>query len=185
MTLLHRATLFAAEAHPGQDRDGEAALPYLHHPLEVARNLRWVAGVTDPEMLAAALLHDVVEETGRTLEELEDRFGTRVAGLVRELTRTEPSAEQTEGLSRDEVRELRSRMLLEEIARMSPEAQIIKLCDRLSNLEEAGWTRSEKRYRRYVKQSRRFLEIIPRTVNPPAWDRLRQEIAAASAKLQQ
>ena len=75
---------FASEAHAGQHRKG-GEKPYIAHPVEVARLLH-AEGVADDDLLAATFLHDVVEDTDHTLEEIRDRFGTEVAELVAAMT---------------------------------------------------------------------------------------------------
>jgi len=179
LTLLQEAVRFAAKHHRSQDRDGSAALPYITHPIDVMNRLRYVAGVEDLEILAAAALHDVIEECGVAPEEIEDRFGARVAGLVSELTRSEPTVEETSGLDPEAIVELRSRMLLEDIARMSPDAQIVKLADRGSNLYASLRTRSGEKRTRYIRQSYLILETIPREVSPPLWDAIQQMLLGA------
>lgn len=158
------------EAHRGQDRDGPSPLPYASHPADVVCKLRYIGGVADEDLLAAALLHDVLEETEISSSALRKAFGDRVADLVQELTREEPTAEVAQALSQEELVELRSKLLLEGIAKMSPDAQAIKLADRLSNLEGARITRGPKKLARYEKQSQKILKIIPRKVNPSLWD---------------
>jgi (p)ppGpp synthase/HD superfamily hydrolase len=170
---LQRAVRWAAKLHRGQDRDGPAALPYITHPIDVMNLLRYVAKVEDEAILAAAALHDVVEECGVSFEEIERRFGPKVAGLVKELTRREPSEQEVSGLDEEGIANLRSRILLEEIGRQSPEAQRVKLADRLSNLRGAYATRTGAKLNRYVEQSRAILKIIPRKVSPPLWDEIR------------
>ena len=74
--MIEEAAAFAAQAHHGTFRKG-TQIPYITHPMEAAVI---VSGFTDdPEMIAAALLHDVVEDTGVTEEEIRERFGSRVA----------------------------------------------------------------------------------------------------------
>lgn len=170
--MLHRILKFAYRHHKKQDRDGEAPLPYLTHVTDVVNKLRYFGGETDPEVLAAAFLHDVLEETEATDAELREKFGDRVADLVGELTREEPSDEVAVVLPPEELYELRSQLLLDGIARMSPAAQRVKLADRLSNLEGARATRPEEKLQQYEAQSRRILEIIPREVCPELWDRI-------------
>ncbi len=172
--VLHKAIKWAEKLHRGQDRDGPAPLPYLSHPVDVACKLRYLAGVEDPTDLCAALLHDTVEECGVHPAKIAKKFGSEVEGLVRELTRTEPSEADAAGLTPEQLWELRSRLLLEDIRRMSPRAQRIKLADRLSNLEAARATRLGDRLDRYVRQSFLILEAIPRDVSPPLWDAIRQ-----------
>ncbi|MCX7799659.1 MAG: HD domain-containing protein [Fimbriimonadales bacterium] len=172
--VLHRAAKWAEKLHRGQERDGPAPLPYVTHPMDVACKLRYLGGVEDPVDLCAALLHDVTEECGVGLAKVGKKFGEEVASLVRELTRTEPDEERRAGLSPEELWELRSSLLLDDIRRMSPRAQRIKLADRLSNLECALATRSGEKRERYVRQSYLILEAIPRETCPPLWDAVRR-----------
>lgn len=171
---VEAAIEFAVKAHKGQYRDGDEPLPYITHPLDVLANLRYTGEVTDSDMLCTAVLHDVVEESGVTFEEIEEKFGRRVRELVRELTREEPGPAQTAGMTRDEIWELRSNMLLEEIGKMSPTAQAIKLADRLSNLYEATRSKSGKKLERYNKQTAKILKIIPRKANPGLWEAVKR-----------
>lgn len=82
--LAREAYEFAREAHEGQERKGDAS-PYINHPSELARLLT-AAGHDDQELLAAAFLHDVVEDTDTSLEEIEEAFGTDVHHLVEAMT---------------------------------------------------------------------------------------------------
>lgn len=90
-TLEHCAAIlaalhFAAEKHRDQRRKGQCASPYINHPIEVAELLVRVGQVGDVALLQAALLHDTVEDTQTTFQELEERFGTGVRTLVEEVT---------------------------------------------------------------------------------------------------
>lgn len=174
MGVLHRASKWAEKLHRGQERDGPSSLPYITHPMDVACKLRYIGGVEDATELCAALLHDVVEECGVEPEKVAKKFGEGVAALVRELTRSEPDDAQRSKLSPEELWELRSSLLLDDIRRMSPVAQRIKLADRLSNLECALATRTGEKLRRYVRQSYLILEAIPRETCPPLWDAIRR-----------
>jgi guanosine-3',5'-bis(diphosphate) 3'-pyrophosphohydrolase len=176
LSLLQEAVKWAARLHRGQDRDGPYPLPYLTHPMDVLSLVRYKAGVTDEDILCTAALHDVMEMCGVDREDVEKRFGPRVASLVVELTRREPSLEETAGLSKDAVWQLRSDILLEEIRMMSPEARIVKLADRLSNVVEGLATRKGKRLERYRRQSFLILEIVPRETAPALWDGIRQAL---------
>src|SRR5436190_22461105 len=82
---LHALT-FAAERHRNQRRKDAGASPYINHPIAVAAVLATEAAVTDEVTLIAALLHDTVEDTETSLEELQKRFGAEVAHLVREMS---------------------------------------------------------------------------------------------------
>ncbi|MFN3682492.1 MAG: HD domain-containing protein [Fimbriimonadaceae bacterium] len=178
--ILHKALKWAEKLHRGQERDGPSPLPYATHPVDVACKLRYLAGVEDATDLCAALLHDVVEECGVPPAKVAKRFGEEVGGLVRELTRTEPTPDEASGLTPEQLWELRSRMLLDDIRRMSVRAQRIKLADRLSNLEAALATRSGEKRDRYVRQSYLILEAIPRDVAPPLWDAIRSLLESSN-----
>lgn len=174
---LQKAVRWAAKQHKNQYRDGEHPLPYITHPIDVLVNLRYVGGVTDEDLMCVAMLHDVVEETGTPLEEIEDRFGLRVRELVQELTRREPTPEETAEKSEEQVWKLRAAMLLKEIARMSPEAKTVKLADRLSNVIEAQRTKKGHKLDRYIAQSRSILGIIPKETNEGLWTAIETRIA--------
>jgi (p)ppGpp synthase/HD superfamily hydrolase len=178
---LDEALQLAAKLHLGQRRDGELGLPYAVHPFEVVSNLRYVGEVTDEEMLIAAALHDVLEETEAKASKLREMFGKRVADLVKELTREEPKKKDLKDLAEEEVWELRSSLLLTEISKMSHKAQTLKLADRLSNIREAVRVRSGDRLERYRVQTFEILETIPREVNPRLWDAVKAELSEATA----
>jgi len=90
-----RAGAFAAEKHRTQRRKDHDQSPYINHPLAVA-NVLAAHGVTDPVVIQAALLHDTIEDTETTRDELERDFGTRVAEVVMEVTddKSLPKAER-------------------------------------------------------------------------------------------
>lgn len=176
---VERAIELATRWHRGQERDGENPLPYITHPLEVLGFLRHIGKVTDEELLCVAVLHDLFEETEIEEGEIEKIFGGRVFGLVKKLTRREPSENETAGLSKSEIWQLRSEMLLEEIGKMSADAQTVKLADRLSNVREAFNTKSGEKLDRYVKQTRTILKIVPRKVNVGLWDAIENAVRVA------
>lgn len=145
MPLLARALDVAARAHHGQHRKG-GRVPYVTHPLRVMARVRaW--GVEDEETLAAAALHDVVEDTDVTPADLEADFGPRVARLVDRLT-------HAQGLKPDE----RTRVILESLADAPLEALVIKLADRLDNASEmVGWRASSRRG--YLGEAEEFARL--------------------------
>lgn len=173
---LDRALRLAARLHSGQEREGNSPLPYVTHPVEVLVYLRYLGSETDEDLLCAAALHDVIEESQANLKEIARETSERTAALVEELTRVEPTAEQRKGLDKDAVWALRSGMLLDEIRRMSPEAQRVKLADRLANLREGKRTKSGPKWDRYAGQTEEILRIVPRERNPGLWDAIRQEL---------
>lgn len=169
---LDRAIRYAAEAHAGTEGEGEHPLPYITHPMEVLIVLRQVGAVTDEALLVAAVLHDTLEETETTEADLRRHFGDRVTALVKELTRTEPDDADREGLDKDAVWSLRSGLLMSDIAGMSAQARTIKLADRICNLRDARVLKTGRKLDRYLRQTTRILDIIPRATNPALWDDL-------------
>jgi len=86
LALLLKALAFAAHKHRDQRRKDAQASPYINHPIALADVLVNEGGVTDFEVLCAALLHDTVEDTATTHEELSNAFGSRIARIVAEVT---------------------------------------------------------------------------------------------------
>src|SRR5579863_7717692 len=84
--LLTRAWRVATERHVDHRRKGERAEPYVNHLAEVADLIAEATNGTDPSLVAAAVLHDTIEDTGLTQGELEAEFGSDVADLVAEVT---------------------------------------------------------------------------------------------------
>ena len=126
-TALLRAASFAATKHRRQRRKDPEASPYINHPLAVAQLLATVGGVTDVVLLQAALLHDTIEDTETTAEELEREFGAEVRVLVEEVT-------DDMSLPRAE----RKRRQIERAPHVSPRAQQLKIADHASNLDDLG-----------------------------------------------
>jgi (p)ppGpp synthase/HD superfamily hydrolase len=173
---LSGAIRWAAELHDGQFRDGDDALPYITHPIEVLTYLRNIGGVVDEDMLCAAALHDAIEECDVDASAIADRLGARVAKLVVGLTREEPSEEVARSLSPEDLWKLRSQLLLDEIAGMAPEVQTIKLADRLANVRDAKRTKKGWKKDRYLDQTRQILKIIPQGVNKGLWKAVHDEV---------
>src|SRR4051794_38560648 len=86
LALVLKAAEFAAEKHRMQRRKDVDASPYINHPLALANILISEGHVEDPDVLVAALLHDTVEDTDTTTDELEQEFGKRIAEIVAEVT---------------------------------------------------------------------------------------------------
>ena len=125
LALLLRAASFSADRHRHQHRKGDDPPPYINHPLDVASILANVGGVTDVTTLVAALLHDTVEDTSASAEELESNFGPRVRVLVEEVT-------DDKQLERAE----RKRLQIEHTPALSVAAKQIKLGDKICNLRD-------------------------------------------------
>ena len=125
-TLLDRAIIFAVKAHAGTERRGKG-YPYIVHPLEA---VEIVATMTpDQEMLAAAALHDTVEDTDVTVEQIRAEFGERIASLV-----ADESEERPEGVSDEASWHDRKRAAINRLAKASHDAKIVALGDKLSNM---------------------------------------------------
>ena len=123
--LLDKAIRFATEAHSGTERRGKG-YPYIVHPLEA---VAIVASITpDQELLAAAALHDTVEDTEVSLETIRREFGDRVASLVEE-----ESDSFIEGVSEEDSWHDRKKAAIDRIAAASRDAKIVALGDKLSN----------------------------------------------------
>lgn len=139
-TLILRAAAFAARKHRDQRRKDAESSPYINHPLELARVLAEVGGITDATTLCAALLHDTIEDTDTSTSELEREFGPAVAAVVMEVTddKTLPKAE-------------RKRLQIEHAASVSDRAKRVKLADKICNLTDiatsppADWSLDRRR----------------------------------------
>lgn len=121
--LLANAIDFAARKHTDQRRKGAADEPYVNHVISVARLLAEATEGRDPGLVAAGLLHDTVEDTETTLDDLAGAFGTDVADLVAEVTddKSLPKAE-------------RKRLQIKKAAGKSHRAKMLKLADKTCNL---------------------------------------------------
>ena len=125
LSLLDRALLFAVEKHAGTWRKGTTT-PYFTH---VAEAMAIVSEITtEEEIRAAAVLHDTLEDTETTLEELQELFGPRVAALV-----ASESENKREGIAPGETWEIRKGETIRHLERASTESLIIALGDKLSN----------------------------------------------------
>ena len=124
--VLDRAIIFAVKAHSGTERRGKG-YPYIVHPLEA---VEIVATMTsDQELLAAAALHDTVEDTDVTLEQIRTEFGDRVADLV-----AAESDEIPAGVSEEESWHSRKQAAIDRLSKAGREAKMVALGDKLSNM---------------------------------------------------
>src|SRR5262249_40981790 len=135
---------FAAEKHRLQTRKNPEKTPYISHPIGVTNHLMIIGEVRDSSIILGSLLHDTVEESQTTFEELESKFGKQVADYVRELTDDQSLA-----------KEARNRTQVIQAAHKSSGAAQIKLADNLFNLSDLfnnppkDWT--EARIDRYYE----------------------------------
>ena len=125
-SVLDRAIIFAVHAHSGTERRGKG-YPYIVHPLEA---VEIVATMTkDQELLAAAALHDTVEDTDVTVEQIRNEFGERVAALV-----AAESDEMPDGVSEEDSWHSRKQAAIDRLAKAGREAKMVALGDKLSNM---------------------------------------------------
>lgn len=125
-TLLDRAILFAVKAHAGTERRGKG-FPYIVHPMEA---VEIVATITpDQELLAAAALHDTVEDTDVTIEQIRSEFGDRIASLVGAETDV-----VIDGRSEQDSWHDRKQAAIDRLAKASRDAKIVAMGDKLSNM---------------------------------------------------
>jgi guanosine-3',5'-bis(diphosphate) 3'-pyrophosphohydrolase len=121
---LTRALMFAAQKHTDQRRKGERAEPYINHLIEVVDLLAQHTGGTNAAVLLAGALHDTVEDTDTTREELVKAFGENVADIVMECT-------DDKSLPKME----RKRLQVENAPHKSDNAKMVKMADKISNLK--------------------------------------------------
>lgn len=151
LKLLVRAITFAAEKHRDQRRKDVEASPYINHPLALVFVLCVEADIDDVNVLAAAALHDTVEDTETTIAELTEEFGETISGYVTELT-------DDKNLPKDE----RKRLQIEHARNMSAGAGLVKLADKICNIRDVaksppvGW--SENRRREYFEWAKAVVD---------------------------
>lgn len=124
--LLDRAIIFAVKAHAGTERRGKG-FPYIVHPMEAMEIVSTMTA--DQELLAAAALHDTVEDTDVTVDQLRSEFGDRIADLV-----DVESDVMDEGVSEEESWRARKEAGIRRLARAGRDAKIVALGDKLSNM---------------------------------------------------
>ena len=125
-SLLDRAIMFAVRAHAGTERRGKG-FPYIIHPMEAMEIVSTMT--SDQELLAAAALHDVVEDTPYTEEDIRAEFGDRIASIV-----AAESDTFQEGVSEEDSWHSRKRAAIERLAKASMDANTVALGDKLSNM---------------------------------------------------
>lgn len=140
MKSLIKAISFAAEKHKDQRRKDAEASPYINHPISLANILANEGGVINIDVLCAAILHDTIEDTETTEQELIDSFGCDIASIVMEVS-------DDKSLPKEE----RKRLQIEHAPHSSYAAKLVKLADKISNLRDilesppADWDVDRKR----------------------------------------
>ncbi len=167
---------YAAEMHRDQRRKGAEASPYINHPIQVARVLADVGLVSDLPTLMAAILHDTIEDTTTSKQDLIDRFGAEVAGLVEEVTddKSLPKAE-------------RKKEQVAHAPRLSDRAKMIKIADKICNVTDiaekppADW--DVDRRRRYFDWANAVVDGC-RGVNVDLEDCFDNSVVSSAAKIE-
>ncbi len=142
--LVVKALRFSAIRHKEQRRKGADASPYINHPIDLLHILANEAGVLDPVVLCAAILHDTVEDTATTHDEIKTCFGEEIARVVMETTD-----------DKSLPKEKRKALQVEHAPHASPRAKRVKLADKIANLRDlsanppSGW--SEERIHAYFE----------------------------------
>lgn len=148
MNLLVKAIAFAADKHRNQRRKDKDSSPYINHPIALADVLANEAGIDDQNVLIAAILHDTIEDTETTQEELSRLFGDAITAIVLEVTDNKalPKAE-------------RKRLQIQHAPHASRRAKLVKLADKICNLRDiassppAEWSLERRReYYDWAKQ---------------------------------
>lgn len=143
LTIVFRALKFSAYKHRKQRRKGSAGIPYINHPIEVTSMIIELLENPKYDLLAAALLHDTIEDTNTSAEEIEHAFGNRIMRLVMEVT-------DDKRISRVKRKQLQ----IDKARELTYEAKCIKIADKACNISDILYTRikwSRQRKINYVK----------------------------------
>jgi guanosine-3',5'-bis(diphosphate) 3'-pyrophosphohydrolase len=138
--LVIKATRFAADRHRNQRRKDADASPYINHPIALANVLANEGGITDPAVLCGALLHDTIEDTKTTADELRAEFGEEITAIVLDVT--------DDKSIKDKAR--RKELQVEHAPHILPKAKLVKLADKICNLRDiaatppSNWSRERK-----------------------------------------
>ncbi|XP_076544757.1 metazoan SpoT homolog-1 isoform X1 [Osmia lignaria lignaria] len=156
LALIMQCVNFAAIKHKDQRRKDSEGTPYVNHVIGVANILIQEGNVHDPVVILSALLHDTVEDTNTTFEEIEAQFGTEVCNVVKEVT-------DDKSLPKQE----RKRLQIENAPKNSHKAKLVKLADKLYNLRDleknppVGW--SPERIKEYFKWAKAVIDGCRKT----------------------
>ena len=148
--VLTDALRFASEKHVLQRRKGCEQIPYINHPIKVMHILHHIGNENNIDLLSAALLHDVLEDTETTELDLRKQFGDAITDIVLEVT-------DDMTLTYDD----RKRYQIKKAPALSPEAKKIKIADKISNIEDIislPMTWSQRRKRQYFEWSEKVVE---------------------------
>ncbi len=149
MSKLESAELFAKDKHSGKTRGDDGKTPYWKHLEGVVNRLKNL-GITDEDVFCAAWLHDTIEDTDVTFDDIDKRFGSNVAVMVLSLSK-----------DRKLTKKEKERQYVSQLKNAPWQAQLIKLCDISSNLKDlknSNW--SKTRRSKQVKKKLYYLNII-------------------------
>ena len=155
---LLKALSFAAHKHKDQRRKDVDSSPYINHPISLANILCNEGHVADIDVICAALLHDTVEDTDTTSEELESTFGSTISRIVMDVT---------DDKSLDKA--VRKQCQIEHAAYICDQAKLVKLADKISNLRDVAssppgsWELERKQ--EYFDSAKKVIDQL-RGVNP-------------------
>jgi guanosine-3',5'-bis(diphosphate) 3'-pyrophosphohydrolase len=175
--LFIKALRFSAQKHRDQRRKGSSKAPYINHPIQLAEILWTTGGVRDVNTLTAAILHDTVEDTATTPDEIEELFGKDVRGLVMEMTDDKRLPKM-----------MRKILQVTNASHKSPRARQIKLADKISNVSEicadppSDW--SPQRRREYLDWTEQVINNL-RGHNPALEARYDAVLAEARRRLEE
>ena len=127
LNLLVKAMSFAAQKHKDQRRKGKDAPPYINHPIDLAEVLVNIGNVTDVKAICAALLHDTIEDTRTTREELTEIFGAEISDIVMEVTDDKSLCKAA-----------RKQAQIDHAMHLSKQARAVKLADKICNLGDVA-----------------------------------------------
>ena len=148
MTKVESAEFFARDKHKGMTRN-DGITPYFEHLKDVVSLLKSL-GIIDEDVLCSGWLHDTIEDTDTTFDDLYERFGKKVAVLVSSLSKDE-----------DLPKKERERLYVKQLKDAPLDAKIIKLCDISANLKDlANSKMSKNKMKKTVKQKLHYLKVI-------------------------
>ena len=167
------ALAYAAQGHVSQRRKGCDDIPYINHPIKVVELLQKVGDETNIDLFSAALLHDILEDTSATEQEMRDKFGDSITNIVVEVT-------DDMSLSYDD----RKKAQIRKAPHLTPDAKKIKIADKISNINDMltlpiNW--SNHRKRQYVEWS---IKVVAgcRNINP-LLDKAFDEVCGKAEKI--
>jgi GTP diphosphokinase / guanosine-3',5'-bis(diphosphate) 3'-diphosphatase len=147
--FIFSALEFAATKHQFQKRKGAAGIPYINHPIEVAALLNKKISNPSVDLLIAAILHDVIEDTDAKKEDIQNKFGKKVLGIVLEVT---------DDMRLPSIK--RKALQIQHAKDLSYEARCIKIADKTCNIRDILFTRIKWSRKRKIKYIRWAIHVV-------------------------